>query len=99
MSVLSFISAMLLFLSLGFGGDVDDSKNDFLIRHCAGSWPDSCGYFDVQGNEIIPMGKYGMCYTDTFRSLAIVTVRSTPYSRLVGINRKEDILFLSLIHI
>jgi WG containing repeat len=51
---------------------------------------DEYGYRDKKGELRIPFGKYSICYTDTFRTFAIVTHRQLGF---VGINRDEKILF------
>lgn len=51
---------------------------------------DSCGYVNEKGNEMIPMGKYALCYTDIFDTYAIVLDSE---KGIVGIDREEAILF------
>ena len=48
------------------------------------------GYKNQQGAIIIPQGKYEFCFTDTFKTYAIV---SMPGVGLVAIDRKEKVLF------
>jgi hypothetical protein len=48
------------------------------------------GYQDAFGRTIIPLGKYSVCYTDTFRTFAIVSKRK---AGLVAINRAEKVLY------
>jgi len=47
------------------------------------------GYINTKGDTLITLGKYDYCFTDTFRTFAIVA--ST--DGLIGINRKEETLF------
>ena len=48
------------------------------------------GYVSKNGDTIIPLDKYGRCFTDTFSYYAIVfdTIRG-----LIGINKNEEKLF------
>ncbi|HLZ16428.1 MAG TPA: WG repeat-containing protein [Cyclobacteriaceae bacterium] len=51
---------------------------------------DEYGYVDKNGVKKIPLGKYSVCYTDTFRNYAIVAY---PQKGLVAINKKGEKLF------
>ena len=51
---------------------------------------DGYGYKNLYGDIIIPAGKYSFCFTDTFRTYAIV---SLPPKGFVAIDRKENILY------
>jgi hypothetical protein len=48
------------------------------------------GYINQQGDTVIPMGKYIMCFTDTFKTYAIV---SKAGEGLVAIDRNEHVKF------
>ena len=48
------------------------------------------GYRNLKGDIIIPSGKYLVCFTDTFRTFAIVTY---PHKGFVAIDRRENILY------
>ncbi|MCW3073619.1 MAG: hypothetical protein JWP69_688 [Flaviaesturariibacter sp.] len=48
------------------------------------------GYKDTTGKIIIPPGKYDYCYTDTFRTYAIVVSQDTG---LIAIDRQEKRLY------
>lgn len=50
---------------------------------------DEYGYKNRQGQVKIPLGKYPICYTDTFRLYAIVL---KPGAGFVAINRQEKVL-------
>jgi len=50
---------------------------------------DKYAYVNIKGDTIIPLGKYQMCYTETFADLAIVASNG----KLIGIDRKENPLF------
>ncbi|WP_121357744.1 WG repeat-containing protein [Flavisolibacter nicotianae] len=51
---------------------------------------DGYGYKNLHGDIIIPAGKYSFCFTDTFRTYAVV---SLPPKGFVAIDRKENILY------
>ena len=51
---------------------------------------DSCGYVNSKGDTIIPFGKYGRCFTDTFKKLAIVEKAGSGF---VVIDRNEKALY------
>jgi len=48
------------------------------------------GYKNQNGEIAIPPGKYDVCFTDTFRTYAIV---AKPNSGFLAINRQENILY------
>jgi hypothetical protein len=48
------------------------------------------GYRNDAGTIVIPMGRYPVCYTDTFRDYAIVL---KPGNGFVGIDRQERVLY------
>lgn len=51
---------------------------------------ESCGYVDVNNNIRIPFGKYSMCFTDTFKTYAIVLKDTEGF---IGIDKNENKLF------
>jgi hypothetical protein len=53
----------------------------------------SCGYINKNGDTIIPMNKYTKCFTDTFRTYAIVYDDKIDSNNIVGINRNGEIIF------
>ena len=53
----------------------------------------SCGYKNSKGEIIIPKGKYSYCFTDTFKNFAIVSDDKLTNSKVVAIDRNENILF------
>ncbi|MEO7213789.1 WG repeat-containing protein [Mucilaginibacter sp.] len=77
---------VILFLS---ACQPNHSNNDYLFR-ANDSVTDSYGYLNAKGDTIIPFGKYLMCFTDTFKTFALVT---EPKLGFVGIDRHEKILF------
>lgn len=52
-----------------------------------------CGYKNINGEVIIPVGKYHYCFTDTFKTFAIVFDEHLTESVMVAIDRNEKILF------
>ena len=52
-----------------------------------------CGYVDRHGDTIIPIGKYSHCFTDTFKTFAIVFDETNTNSEIVAIDRDENVLF------
>lgn len=63
--------------------------NDYWLN-IADSTVDEYGYKDQKGNFVIPMGKYIMQFTDTFRTYAIVL---DSFAGFVGIDRKENKMY------
>lgn len=53
----------------------------------------SCGYKNSKGEIIIPKGKYSYCFTDTFKNFAFVYDDKLTNSKVVAIDRNENILF------
>ena len=52
---------------------------------------ENCGYVDNHGKIMIPFGKYNMCFTDTFRTYAIVSFKDKP--GFFGIDKMGKELF------
>lgn len=76
--------------------DVDTIYTDYLISFSDdsdSSGRSSFGYKNLQGEVIIPMGKYERCFTDTFKNFAFVYDEKITGSKVVAINRNEKILF------
>lgn len=71
------------------GNSAIKDSDDYWVKKCAGEEGDSCGYADRQGNWKIRPGKYLMCFTDTFRKMAIVYDKRG----FIGINRRNEKLF------
>jgi len=83
-------SLFFLFLAGSLAGCGQAIKhNDYLVKVCDTA-SENCGYANPEGVIVIPPGKYSMCFTDTFRTFAIVTI---PKRGFVAIDRKENILF------
>ena len=64
-------------------------NNDYLISF-HDTIKDEYGYRSGTGDTIIPLGKYEFCFTDTFRTFAIVSKSSFG---VVVIDRNENILY------
>lgn len=64
-------------------------NDDYLLKICDSTY-ESCGYANQQGEIVIPLGKYVHCFTDTFRTYAIVT---KPTSGFTAIDRQENTLY------
>ena len=65
------------------------STDDYLLRFTH-PVSDDCGYRNRQGDTIIQPGIYPVCFTDTFRTYALVA-----HARrgLVAIDRKQTVLY------
>jgi len=85
-----FISVLFLGASSGCG---QSKQDDYLIKVFKGEHDEigvECGYQNIEGDLVIPMGKYFYCYTDTLRDFAIVLDKQ---QKCVAINKKGDILY------
>ena len=63
-----FLKIVFLLISVNVYGQLNEK--DILISF--GDEKDECGYKNLKGEIIIPLGKYSLCFTDTFRTYAIV---------------------------
>jgi hypothetical protein len=52
-----------------------------------------CGYRNIKGEIVIPKGKYTYCFTDTFKNFAFVSDDKLTNSKVVAIDRNENISF------
>lgn len=52
-----------------------------------------CGYINAQGDTIIPMGRYGLCWSETIESFGIVWDESVDPPSFKGINAKGEELY------
>jgi len=64
-------------------------NNDYLISF-VDTVKDEYGYKNQNGDIVIPLGKYSICFTDTFRTYAIVL---KSHSGFIAIDRKENKLY------
>ncbi len=62
----------------------------YLTRVCD-STGQACGYANQKGKVVIANGKYEVCFTDTFRTYAIVVKRDSGIFE--AINRDEKVLY------
>ena len=75
---------------------VDSIYTDYLVSFSEeGSFTPgaSYGYRNSKGEIIIPVGKYSNCFTDTFKNFAFVYDPKLTNSKIVAIDRNENILF------
>lgn len=78
---------LLIFIAAGFS--VDAQTNDYLLL-VTDTIRDESGYVNTKGDTIIPLGKYQMCQTDTFKTHAIVLKKRKGW---VAIDRNEKVLY------
>jgi hypothetical protein len=76
--------------------NADSIYTDYLVRFSNdsdSSYGTSSGYRNLKGEIIIPLGKYNHCFTDTFKNFAFVFDDKLTNSKVVAIDRNENILF------
>jgi len=78
----------LLFYDLTSFGQSNKSK-DYLLLF-TDTTKDESGYKNQLGDTVIKLGKYNICFTDTFRTYAIVADKSFGF---VAIDRQQSILY------
>nr|WP_294948809.1 WG repeat-containing protein [uncultured Mucilaginibacter sp.] len=78
--------SMLLFLS---ACQQKQAVSNYLYR-VEGTVSGDYGYINAKGDTVIRPGKYPMCFTDTFKTFALVTDTGIGF---VGIDRNEKVLF------
>lgn len=88
-TVLCFVVFSILISCSNTKYIVNEQRYKEWYLNCNESY-DSCGYVDEKGNEMISLGKYTICYTDTFNTYAIVFDED---KGIVGIDKEEVILF------
>ncbi|TRZ71182.1 MAG: WG repeat-containing protein [Bacteroidetes bacterium] len=64
-------------------------NNDYLVSF-NDTITDQYGYKDSNGDIAIPLGKYERCFTDTFKTYAIVV---KPNGGFIAIDRQENVLY------
>lgn len=79
----------LLIISFLISCEKYNKHDDYLILF-TDSTNNLHGYKNLNEETIIPPGKYEICFTDTFRTYAIVL---KPQSGFVAIDRQENILY------
>lgn len=75
---------MLLFSASAFFAQ---QNSDYLLLVVG---EEAAKYVDKDGKTVIPEGKYMMCFTDTFRTKALVLHKKEGF---VAIDRKENIVY------
>jgi len=85
-----FIFACFYFLyaHIGFAQSL---PNDYLIS-IWDSINSECGYKNMKGDTVIPFGRYTLCFTDTFKTYALVLSDSG----FIAIDRNEKYLYHAL---
>ena len=78
---------LLLYNSITFGQS--DKQNDYWLLF-SDTTKDDYGYRNQQGDTVIQLGKYSICYTDTFWTYAIVL---KPHTGFVAIDRQQNVLY------
>ncbi len=76
--------------------DADSINSDYLLSFSVdndSSGGTSYGYRNLQGEVIIPLGKYQQCFTDTFKNFAFVYDDKLTNSKVIAIDRNEKKLF------
>ena len=76
--------------------NIDSVYKDYLVSYSDDSvftLGTSCGYKNSKEEIIIPKGKYSYCFTDTFKNFAFVSDDKLTNSKVVAIDRNENILF------
>lgn len=76
--------------------ELDSNYTDYLVSFYNDSLFTagiSCGYKNMRGEIIIPIGKYSNCFTDTFKNFAFVYDDYLTNAKIVAIDRNENILF------
>ena len=84
----NIIVLLLLFSGLTSCGQTI-KNNDYLVSF-TDTIKDESGYKNQNGDIVIPPGKYLRCFTDTFKTYAIVV---KPNSGFLVIDRQEIVLY------
>jgi len=86
------ISIILIFIftlcNLNVSGQGKESNNYFILF--TDTIKDEYGYKNQNGEILIELGKYSICYTDTFKTYAIVLKHGSGF---VAIDRQQNILY------
>jgi hypothetical protein len=84
-----YIIPVLILLGSGIPGFGQQAKKNDVLVLFTDNVTHEHGYKNSKGEIAIPSGKYMFCFTDTFKTYAIVTI---PKKGFVAIDRKENIL-------
>lgn len=80
------LSGLLIVLSFF---QMNAQKSDTLLyRFCNDNY--ECGYLNTNGDTIIPVGKYSICFTDTIKKVGIVLKDSMGF---IAIDARDNMLF------
>lgn len=79
------ISCLLYFFIVFYPVKAQDKQDYLLLKG-----QETFSYVDKNGKTVIPEGKYKYCYTDTFRTYAIVLSHKQGW---IGIDRNENTLY------
>lgn len=63
-------------------------NDTLLFRFCNDNY--ECGYLNTNGDTIIPVGKYSICFTDTIKKVGIVLKDSMGF---IAIDARDNMLF------
>lgn len=85
---LNIIVLLLLFGGLPSCGPAI-KHNDYLVSF-NDTIKDEYGYKNQNGEIVIPLGKYARCFTDTFKTYAIVVKQNSGF---LAIDRQENVLY------
>lgn len=88
-SILVIFFCLLLINSLSSCKPPIVKNNDYLIFF-TDSITENQGYKNTKGEIVIPAGKYSKCFTDTFKTYAIVV---KPNAGFIAIDRQENVLY------
>ncbi len=64
-------------------------NNDYLVSY-NDTVSDQSGYKNSKGDIVIPLGRYDQCFTDTFKTYAIVAKQN---EGIIAIDRQENVLY------
>ena len=87
---ISYVIPLLILLAISLTSYGQSTRKNGVLVLYRDNRTDKYGYKDLKGHIVIPSAKYSYCFTDTFRTYAIV---SYSHEGFVGINRKEKILY------
>jgi hypothetical protein len=78
----------LLLYSFSVSAQVSKSKDYWVL--IVDTTKDEYGYINHSGDTVIQLGKYHFCFTDTFRTYAIVANKNAEF---VAIDRRQNVLY------
>ncbi|MFA6483115.1 MAG: WG repeat-containing protein [Bacteroidales bacterium] len=80
----------MLFLLMGLANCRPAIRNNDYLVSFNDTITDQYGYKNSHGEIVIPLGKYERCFTDTFKTYAIVV---KPNGGFIAIDRQENVLY------